>query len=282
MPHPIYPCIWFDNQAKEAAEFYCSVFNNSKITEDTPMVTRFESSGQKFMCLNGGPQFTPNASISFFVVCDDAQECDTAWEKLSEDGKVLMPLDKYDWSEKYGWIQDKFGVSWQLSVGKIEDVGQKFTPSFLFVNEQNGNAEKAIDTYTSIFKGSSVVGIMRYDKGRGEPENNIAHAQFHLGDNVFMAMDSSQDQHSDFNEGISLVIECDTQQEIDYYWEKLTDGGEESMCGWLKDRYGVSWQIVPKILGKLMKDPEKSQSVIQAFMQMRKFDIEKLLHAHES
>lgn len=282
MTHPIYPCIWFDNQAKEAAEFYCSVFSNSRITEDNPMVTRFESSGQQFMCLNGGPQFTPNASISFFVVCDDDAECDSAWEKLSEGGNVLMPLDKYDWSDKYGWIQDKYGVSWQLSVGKLEDVGQKFTPSFLFVNEQNGNAEKAIETYTSIFKGSSVVGIMRYGQGRDEPENNIAHAQFHLGDNVFMAMDSSLDHLFSFNEGISLVIECDTQQEIDYYWEKLTEGGEESMCGWLKDRYGVSWQIVPTILGKLMKDPEKSQAVIHAFMQMRKFDIEKLLHAHES
>ncbi|HET7819150.1 MAG TPA: VOC family protein [Bacteroidia bacterium] len=140
MNSTIYPCLWFDGKAQEAAKFYCSVFKNSKITIDTPMVVNFELNGKKFMGLNGGPNFK-------------------------------------------------------------------------------------------------------------------------------------------FNEAISFVIDCETQEEIDYYWSKLSEGGSEQQCGWLKDKYGVSWQVVPTILGKLMSNPEKSGRVIQAFMKMKKFDIEKLMNA---
>ena len=94
-----------------------------------------------------------------------------------------------------------------------------------------------------------------------------------------MAMDSFMQHDFNFNEGVSLVVECENQAQIDHFWSKLTEGGEESMCGWLKDKYGVSWQIVPSILGKLMSDPERSQRVIAAFMKMKKFDIETLMNA---
>lgn len=140
MTNPIYPCLWFNGEAKAAAEFYCSVFKNSKITADTPMVVTFDLNGRKFMALNGGPQY-----------------------KLTE--------------------------------------------------------------------------------------------------------------------GVSFVVECETQEEIDYYWKKLTEGGEESMCGWLKDKFGLSWQIVPTILSKLMSDPERAPRVVQAFLKMKKFDIKKLEQA---
>lgn len=140
MAEPIYPCLWFDGKAKEAAEFYCRVFENSGIISENPWVVIFELNGKKFMGLNGGPKF-------------------------------------------------------------------KFT------------------------------------------------------------------------EAVSFVIECEDQKEIDTYWEKLTAGGEESMCGWLKDRYGLSWQVVPKILGTLMNDPQRAPRVMQAFLKMKKFDIETLLKA---
>lgn len=138
MKKAIYPCLWFDNQAKEAAEFYCGIFPDSRISHESPIVVRFELNGNKYMALNGGPKFQ-------------------------------------------------------------------------------------------------------------------------------------------FNESVSFVIECDTQEEIDHYWYKLCEGGEESMCGWLKDRYGVSWQVVPSMIGQLMGDPEKGQKVIEAFLKMRKFDIQALL-----
>lgn len=282
MKNSIYPCLWFDGNAKEAAEWYVSVFQDSRITANTPLVATFESSGQKFMCLNGGPEYAINPSISFFVLCESFEEVDQLWAKLIGGGNVLMTLDKYEWSERYGWLQDRFGVSWQLFFGKMEDVGQKFTPTLMFTGDQQGKAEQAMQFYTSIFENSGITGIMRYTAEDEDVEGTVKHAQYHLGNHVFMAMDSSLPHSFQFNEAISFVIDCDTQQEIDYYWDRLTERGTESRCGWLKDQFGVSWQVVPTILPKLLNDQEKSQSVIQTFMQMKKFDIEKLVNAGTS
>jgi len=282
MKNPIYPCLWFDGNAKAAAEFYCSVFENTAISTENPLVVTFESAGQKFMLLNGGPHFKLNPSISFFVVFETIEEVDKTWEKLLNSGSVgsvLMPLDKYEWSEKYGWVQDKFGVNWQLSAGKLEDVGQKFTPSLLFTNAMAGKAEQAVQFYTSVFANSSVRGILKYTADDQDIEGNVKHAQFSLGNQVFMVMDSSWPHEFSFNEAISLVVDCETQQEIDYYWGKLSAVPEAEQCGWLKDQFGVSWQIVPVILGELMSDLSRSERVINAFMQMKKFDIEKLKNA---
>jgi predicted 3-demethylubiquinone-9 3-methyltransferase (glyoxalase superfamily) len=279
MTNQIYPCLWFDGQAKAAADLYCTVFKNSKITTDTPMVVNFELDGQKFMGLNGGPQYKVNPSISFFVVCETEDETNQAWEKLSEGGSVLMALDKYDWSERYGWVQDRFGVSWQLSFGKLEDVGQKITPTLMFTGQQHGKGEQAIKFYTSVFDNSGITGILKYGTAENDVEGTVKHAQFNLNKYVVMAMDSSAQHGFSFNEAISFVVSCETQKEIDHYWDKLTKGGGEGQCGWLKDRFGVSWQIVPTILGKLMGDPQRSQRVIQAFMQMKKLDIDKLINA---
>ena len=276
MTHPIYPCLWFNGKAKEAADFYCSVFPGSVITAENPMVVMFESAGQKFMLLNGGPHFTLNPSVSFYVACETVEEVDKAWKKLLDGGSVLMPLDKYEWSEKYGWVQDKFGVNWQLSAGKMNDEGQKFSPTLMFANSQAGKAEQAIQFYTSVFENSSVVGIMRYSASDPDVEGTVKHAQFRLGERIFMAMDSSLPHSFSFNEAVSFVVDCETQEEIDYYWEKLSAVSEAERCGWLKDQFGVSWQIVPTILGKLMSDPSRSERVVKAFLQMKKFDIEKL------
>jgi len=278
MENKIYPCLWFDGNAKVAAEFYCSVFDNSRIISDNPFVVTFNSSGQKFMCLNGGPAYKPKPSISFYIICETINEIETTWNKLLEGGKVLMPLDKYDWSEKYGWVQDKFGISWQLAFGKFKDVGQKFTPMLMFTNKKAGRALEAIKFYTSVFHNSSIVGVLKYTAGENDVLGYVKHAQFKLGQQVFMAMDSSLLHDFNFNEAISLVVECDTQKEIDFYWGKLGMEGEEGQCGWLKDKFGVSWQVVPFILGKLMNDPEKAPKVMQAFMKMKKFEIEKLVN----
>jgi predicted 3-demethylubiquinone-9 3-methyltransferase (glyoxalase superfamily) len=162
----------------------------------------------------------------------------------------------------------------------MEEVGQKFSPTLMFTHEQFGKAEQAIQFYTSLFPGSSVTGILKYSAEDEDVEGMVKHAQFKLLDFVFMAMDSSFDHPFRFSEGISIAVECETQEEIDHYWyELIADGGEESMCGWLKDKYGISWQIVPAILKDLMADPARSERVVQAFLQMRKFDIAKLLSA---
>ncbi len=275
----IYPCLWFDGNGKEAAELYCSVFKDSNITFENPMVVNFELSGQKFMCLNGGPEFKFNPSISFYVVSESIKEIDEAWKILLEGGSVLMPLDKYAWSEKYGWLQDRFGINWQLSHGSQDDFGQKFTPVLMYTGIQNGRAEQAINFYTSVFENSSIKAIMRYPEGLNDVKDAIQHSQFSLGENRFMAMDSSLENNFSFNEAISFVVECDTQREIDYFWNLFTNEGEALQCGWLKDKFGVSWQIVPSILGELMSEPSRAERVTKAFLQMKKFDIEKLITA---
>lgn len=284
----ITPFLWFDDRAEEAANFYTSVFKDSKIGQivrngEAVMVVDFSLGGQKFSALNGGPQFKFNPAVSFFAVCETETEIDAAWKKLSDGGEVLMPLDKYPWSEKYGWLQDRYGLSWQLSLGKIADVGQKFTPSLLFAGEQHGRAEEALNLYTSLFRNSGVDGILKYGAGEHEKEGTVKHAQFSLDGQKFMVMDSGMAHSFQFNEALSFVISCDTQDEIDYFWNKLTgDGGQESQCGWLKDKFGVSWQVVPPVLVKYLQDPNpvKAGNVMHAMLKMSKIDIAGLNQAY--
>ena len=280
MKEKITPCLWFNGQAAEAATLYCSVFNNAKITAQSPIVTSISVSDQSFTLLDGGPKYKPNASISFYYICEKEEELYNIWNAFSKEGTILMPLDKYPWGEKYGWINDKFGISWQLSLGKITDVGQKITPCFLFTGKQYGRAEEAIAHYSSIFKNPVVDGILRYGANESpDQEGKVKHAQMSLNENKFMLMESAAPHNFTFSEGVSLTIYCETQKEIDHYWNKLTESGAESMCGWLKDKFGVSWQIIPTILNKIMSDPAKAGKAAQAFMSMRKLNIEQIVQA---
>jgi len=295
----ITPFLWFDNQAEEAAKLYTSLFKNGKIGKiarygkegyeihgrevGSVMTVEFELAGYKLAGLNGGPHFKFTPAISFFVVCETEAEVDALWQKLSQDGMTLMELQKYDWSEKYGWLLDKYGLSWQVSLGRKEDVGQIITPSLMFVGKQHGRAEEALRFYTSVFKNSDVTGILRYGPGETDAEGTVKHAQFRLHGEVFMAMDSALEHHFTFTEALSFVVNCETQEEVDYFWENLSAGGEKSRCGWLKDKFGVSWQIIPTALGKMLQDKDagKSQRVMQAMLQMDKIDIKTLKQAYE-
>lgn len=279
MDNQIYPCLWFDGKAKEAAEFYCSVFKNSSVIIDTSMVVMFELGGKKIMGLNGGPAFKLNPSISLFVLCDTIESTNSAWDKLVEGGSILMPLDKYPWSERYGWLQDKFGMTWQISVVYNAGDPMKITPSMLFTGDQFGKAEAAVKLYTDIFENSSIPVMIHYPDGDANA-GKVMYSEFKLNEYDLIAMDGPGEHGYTFNEGVSFVVNCDTQEEIDHYWNRLIEnGGEEGQCGWLKDPFGVSWQIVPTVLPKLMADPERSQRVVQTFLQMKKFDIAKLKEA---
>ena len=279
MNNSIYPCLWFDGEAKEAASFYCSIFNNSAITVESPMVVKFIIEGKTIMGLNGGPMFKINPAISFFVTCQSNEEIESYWNKLIEGGNAMMALNNYPWAEKYGWLVDKFGMTWQLMLGALPANGQKIIMSLLFVNEQFGKAREAIETYTAIFPDSHVDTLQLYEAGEGQPVGFLKFGHFSLNKEVFAAMDGPGDHKFKFNEGVSLVVECDKQEEIDYYWNKLTEDGKESRCGWLVDKFGVSWQIVPAVIASLMTDPEKVPRVMQAVMKMKKLDIETLVNA---
>jgi predicted 3-demethylubiquinone-9 3-methyltransferase (glyoxalase superfamily) len=279
MNNKIYPCLWFDGQAKAAADFYCATFSNSKITVESPMVVKFEIEGFPLMGLNGGPMFKINPSISFFVTCTTDEEIERVWKKLSEGGKIMMALNEYPWSKKYGWVADKFGMTWQLMLGDLPEGAQKITPSFLFVEKQYGRGEEAMKHYTSIFPNSRIIFIDLYKEGEPQPAGKLKFGQFSIHDFKLIAMDGPGPHEYQFNEGVSLTVECDTQQEIDNYWNKLTEGGSESQCGWLKDKFGVSWQIVPTILGKLMSDPTKGKRVMTELLKMKKLDLGVLVNA---
>lgn len=279
MNHSIFPCIWFDpeqHSGQQAAVYYQKAFGDVKTLSDNGMVVMVDILGQQLMFLNGGSMFTPNPSISFFVVLESKEAVDQAWKVLSENGKVLMPLDKYEWSEHYGWVQDEVGVSWQLSYGKTAEVGQSVSPTLMYTGAQTGKAREALTLYTKTFQPSEVVGILPYGKEDEDEEGLVKHAMVRLNNYVLMFLDSSHKHDFGFDEGISLVVPCDTQKEIDTYWEALTaHGGQESQCGWLKDRFGVSWQIVPRVLFEMMSHPDsdRRQRVIDAFMPMKKFEI---------
>ena len=280
----ITPFLWFDNQAEEAANFYVSVFGNSTVKKvarngDSVMVVDFLLGEQKFTALNAGPMFKFNPSISFFVVCETEAETDAVWQKLSKGGQVMIPLEKQVWSEKYGFLQDRYGLAWQISLGKMEDVGQKFTPSMLFTGPQRSRGEAAVNFYTEVFANSSIESILKYGAGQEGPEGSVNHAQFKLEGQTFMIMDNPYDQHFTFNEAISFVVKCVEQEEVDFFWDKFTaDGGQESNCGWLKDKFGVSWQIIPEALPRLLADPDPAvaQRAMNAMLKMHKIEIEKL------
>ncbi len=279
MTHAISNCIWFDGKAKEAANFYKEVFGSFVMISENPFVVNYSLFGRRFMHLNGGPGYPINPSISFYISAETEAEIDTLWAKLTTGGKVMMPLNTYPWSKKYGWCADKFGVNWQLMLGHESTC--KVMPHMLFCGANNGRAADAISFYTGIFKESEIKTISKYEKGEADTEGHIKYSQFELTKFPFGAMDSSGAHQFSFNEGVSFIVMVDTQEEIDYYWNNLIVDGSPARCGWLKDKFGVSWQVVPSILGKYMTNPETAPKATYAFLQMSKFIIADLVKAVE-
>ncbi|MGN6608165.1 MAG: VOC family protein [Jatrophihabitans sp.] len=291
----ITPHLWFDRQAREAAEFYGEVFPDSGLTSssvigDTPdgetEVVTFRVWGQDFMAISAGPRFTITPAISFIVNFEqDADLLDQVWARLTDGGTVMMDVGEYPFSRRYGWVADRFGVSWQLMVTNPEgDPRPRITPALTFVNDVSGQAEEATDAYIKIFGDAERGTIARYPEGveRSEP-GTIMYSDFRLGDSWLAAMDGGRGHQWGFNEAVSLVVSCADQAEIDHPWDALSAVPEAEACGWCKDRWGVSWQIIPAEFGELMGSgtPEQSQRVVAAFMQMKKFDIAALRAAYD-
>lgn len=292
-------CLWFDSNGEEAVDFYTSLFKNVKkhtvahyTKSQEPqtgksagdvMAVDFEIGGRKFLALNGGPVFKISPAISISYACESEEEINYLWAKLSEGGNELMPLGAYPFSERYGWVADKFGVSWQLN---IQGANKTPTPSMLFVGEVYGRAEEAINFYVSMFKNSKIDYIARYEKGESphDPEGKVKYGYFHLMDQEFIAMDSGYAHAFKFDSAVSFIVECDTQEEIDKYWNKfVSEGGQEVQCGWLTDKFGLCWQVVPKALSQMMKDKSDARRdrVMSALMKMVKLDLKQLQEAYD-
>jgi predicted 3-demethylubiquinone-9 3-methyltransferase (glyoxalase superfamily) len=286
----IVPCLWLDDQAEAAAELYLRVFPGGRVTgisrypregsnpsgkpPGSVLTVDFEIAGHRFTALNGGPIFTMNPSVSFFVQCDDVQEARRIFTVLADGGRVLMPLDRYPWSELFGWVADRFGVSWQVITGRPPGSTATIVPCLMFAGPQHGRAEAAITAYTGIFPDSRVDRLQRYAPGQG-PEGTIMHGRFVLAGQPMTAMDSHTSHDITFNEGLSLQVMCKDQAEVDRYWSALSEGGEPSMCGWLKDRFGLSWQVVPDAIATWMTsaDTAARDRAFHAVMRMKKLDI---------
>jgi predicted 3-demethylubiquinone-9 3-methyltransferase (glyoxalase superfamily) len=285
----IIPCLWLDDQAELLADFYTKLFPEGRIvaksyypeSADNPpgkprgsvLTVEFEVAGQRFTALNGGPMFTINPSISFFVHVDSVEQADRMFAALAEGGSVLMALGEYPWSKRYGWVKDRFGVSFQVMAGRAAESGAMIVPCLMFSDAQHGKAEEAIGTYTRIFDGQ-VGQLERYTASEG-PAGTIKHGRFTLAGQPMVAMDSHIKHGFHFDEGLSLQVMCKDQRELDRYWKALSEGGEEGPCGWLKDRYGLSWQVVPAQIASWMTSPDRAarDRAFNAVMQMKKLDI---------
>ena len=280
--------LWFDKEAREAAGLYTSLFKGSKVKNTTTLegtpsgsvdIVTIDLAGQEFTLLSAGPLFKFTPAVSFLVACATKGEADETWNVLSKGGSTLMELGSYPHSERYGWLQDRYGLSWQIMFMGDRPIRQKITPVLMFVGDVCGKAESAITFYASVFHDSKVGDIMRYGVGQ-EPdrEGTIKFARFALDGVEFAAMDSAGPHRFTFNEAVSFMVHCETQKDIDDCWGKLSARPEAEQCGWLKDRFGLSWQVVPNLMDEMMKtkDKKKLARVTAAFLKMKKFDIKTL------
>lgn len=279
----IRPNLWFEGNAKEAVEYYVSLFPDSGIIEivnypetmeegladfqlglaGKPLSIEFELDGYSLIAINAGPEFKFNPSLSFTLSFNPSNDLharehlDELWEKLADGGKVLMPLDKYPYSERYGWIQDRYGLSWQLMLTEPEDTRPFIVPSLMFAGENTNHAREAIEDYLTIFKNSRPGTLAPYGEDTGPAKaGSLSYADFTLEDQLFIAMDSGVEMDVPFNEAVSFEIRCKDQTEIDYFWAQLSAYPDHEQCGWIKDKHGVSWQIVPENINELMMKPD--------------------------
>lgn len=274
----IVPNLWFDHNAAEAADFYTATFPDSRVlsteyypTEGLPdwqssyaglpLMVDFEISGVRFMGINAGPEFRPNPSISFFVnlgtITDEGAHArlEAIWAALSEGGRQLMPLQEYPFSPYYGWVEDRYGVNWQLMLSNPgSEPRSPIVPCLTFGQTAQARALTVIEYYTEVFDAGYGT-VVPYPPGSGVLEGQTMFGDFQLENQWFAAMDAA-DFDAGFTCGVSFMVQCDGQAEIDRLWNALSAVPEAEQCGWCVDQFGVSWQIVPSNLGELMAKPD--------------------------
>jgi len=290
----VIPHLWYDKEAKDAAAFYVDAFGkDSRVTNvntihNTPSgsvdVVSFRLWGQDFEAISAGPLFKFNPSISFLVKCITTEEVDSMWQKLSDGGMVMMELGEYPFNKRYGWTQDKYGVSWQIIYLGEAALKQPITPALMFVGDVYGRAKEAIEYYTNVFHDSKAGNVMTFTKGEDpDKEGNVKFGEFEIEGKEFAIMESAHAHKFAFNEAISFIVNCNDQEEIDYYWNKLSADPKSEQCGWLKDKFGISWQIVPVRMNEMLQNgsPEQISRVTEAFLKMKKFDLAELEEAYQ-
>lgn len=278
----IVPNIWCNGNAQEVGDFYAGIFPRTTSEVESrypnqglldfqqplagePLTVAVDVNGTKITLVNADDNFRPNPAISFtanfhpaFFGGDPGQTqtaLDQAWQRLSKGGQVMMELDEYEFSPRYGWVEDRYGVSWQLTlVDQGETVPQFLTPCLMFCGPAQNHATEAADFYVATFSDSKPGQRFHYPEANPPvTTESVMYSDFTLKGQMFSAMDSGVEMVFTFTPGVSLEVACRDQSEIDALWEALSAVPEAEQCGWLTDRFGVSWQIVPQNMGELMQ-----------------------------
>lgn len=283
MENKFAPCLWVDNQVEEMTVLYTKVFENGKplktlyFLEDAHgkigdiLTQSVQLANQEFILLNGGPEFKATPSISYMVTCTSETQLQVLWQELSEGGKLLMNLAIYPEVGQFGWLEDRFGISWQFSLDQSSS-SQKITPCFMFSGEQYGNASSAVAEWIEVFQSGEI--LEHYSNG----DSTTKLSKFTLHQQEFMAMDSAVDYGFTFSLANSFYVYCENQKEIDRLWTAITSKGTEMPCGWMGDRFGVAWQTVTRDMNTMLdrKNLTKALAVTQAVYGMMKIDSEEL------
>lgn len=278
MAQTITPSLWFAEGTGEAIDHYVAVFDpvvpgGARVTATSHYPTEglsdaqksfagqvltvdFEIGGVALTAINGGPAFRPNPAISFSLALPDRAAVTAVWAALSDGGRVLMELGPYPFSELYGWVEDRHGVSWQLALAGADAApGPAVTPSLLFTGDAVGRAEEALRRYVAVF-GGAVGTLALYPEPTGPAAaGDLMYGDAQVGGSRLAAMDSGAVMDTPFSPAISFVVACDGQEELDRVWSELSRVPEAERCGWCQDEFGVSWQVVPSNLGDLLQRP---------------------------
>lgn len=280
----------FNDQAEEAVKYYTKIFNNSEITreihypmpEGETVAYGFTIENQAFAALNGEDDTKMNPSFSLMVSLDTAEEVDALYAELAKGGKDLMSLDAYPFSERYAWVEDQFGLSWQIMLAPDVPKNHKIRVSLLFAGQYCGQAEQALKDYATIFQKAAPGQIHYYQEDETQDARaKVKYAELNVGDQQLVFMDHGFASDEVFSKAISFQIVAGAQSEVDYYWDKLSaDEGAESM-GWLKDRHGISWQVVPQAYLQIMETATETQKkrVLEALFKMKKMNVANLENA---
>ena len=282
MDQVITPAMWCDGTADEAAQFYADVFHDASIAEQAPgLAATVSIHGFKLSLINGGNQYAPNPSISCILNFDPllfgGEEqarayLDELYERLSTGG-VLMELGEYPFSPRYAWVRDRFGMTWQLMLTDPDGDPRPFViPSFMFGGTNHANAEEATDAWIALFDNARRGALYRYEEGGPLDAGTVMFTDFTLRGTWMAATDSGTFHDFTFTPGVSMIVSCRDQEEIDRYWAGLSAVPEAERCGWCVDRWGVSWQVVPHNIAELMADAATRDKILH----MGKIDLTKL------
>ena len=282
MDQVITPAIWCDGTADEAAQFYTDVFRDASIAEQVPgLAATVSIHGFKLSLINGGNQYAPNPSISCILNFDPllfgGEEqarayLDELYERLSTGG-VLMELGEYPFSPRYAWVRDRFGMTWQLMLTDPDGDPRPFViPSFMFGGTNHAHAEEATNAWIALFDDSRRGALYRYEEGGPLEAGTVMFTDFTLRGTWMAATDSGTFHDFTFTPGVSMIVSCRDQEEIDRYWAGLSAVPEAERCGWCVDRWGVSWQVVPHNIAELMADAATRDKILH----MGKIDLAKL------